>query len=186
MSLRPRREKKPTVNNFGSILGPAIDLKPVQDVGIKLINNTKPGAYFVTEMYFGPIGADDIMVRSEDYPGQRYLRFRLNLLGSRSGRRSFAARIETGMKPLLGPEFGDAKHTDSYVCGSPANSFYVVCFPETSASTSTFELDPMVLAKAITGASPGDPFVIDTDGFKYSYAITGQDPKFSMVVTRQS
>ena len=127
-------------------------------MGVNLINNTKPGAYFVNEMYFGPIGSDDIMVTSEDYRGQRYLRFRLNLLGSRSGRRSFAARIETAMKPLLGPGFGEPKHTDSYVCGSPANSFYVISFPETSASVSTFELDPLVVAKAITGTTPGDIF----------------------------
>jgi len=188
MSLRPRGEKKPPVGPsralVGSISGPAIDLKPanvtVQDVGMKLINDNKPGAYFVTEVYFGPIRGDNIAVATPSYSDQKYLRFRLNLIKSRSGRRQFAKRIEANVKPLLGTGFGDPKHTDSYVCGSPANSFYVLSFLEKRGSESTFTFDPKELAKAITGVSEDENFKIDSDD--YTYSITGQGSNFSMFV----
>ena len=186
MSLRPRREKKPTVNNLGSILGPAIDLKPVQNVGVGWINNTEQNPNFVIEVYFGPIREDTVKVSREDYMGQRYLRFKLNLIESQADREAFAKRIETNILALIDTGFDKAKHIELKVCDSPANSSHVVCFPEKRTSTSSVALNPMTLAKAITGVEQHITFEIDMDGSTHGYVFKtdGELPTFLIVVTQ--
>ena len=186
MSVRRRPTKNQDSPAFGSLAGPAIDFlktdDPVAspDIGIRLINNAEPGAFFVVQMYFGPITDDNIFVTKPAFKDQRYLRFKLSLISSRAGRRSFAKRINEKVEPLIkGQGVGEAMYTDSYVCGSPANSFFVVSFPCTD--TSTFNLDAEAMAEAITGVKPGVDFKIDSDGHMYQYTVSGGE----MRVTRQ-
>ena len=184
--MRPRNERKPAGPAIGSLYGSAIDVKTTQlDVGVNIINNSEPNTYFQIEMFFGAIESDmGTNVLNPGFKGQKYLRFRLNRLGSRSGRRSFAQRIERTIAPLLENKgVDDAVYTDSYVCGSPAMSFYVLSYP--CYVDTTFEFDAAELAEAITGVKPGVDFPIDTDGFMYQYSLIGSGDLVSMKVVRQ-
>ena len=173
------RRPPPSTPLFGSLQGPAIDFllpedgksQQQPDIALRLVNNGI-GSFFLVEMYFGAIADDSIVVTTPAFSGQKYLRFKLSLISSKSGRREFSKRIADKMKPLMaGKGLGEAMYTDSYVCGSPANSFFVVSFA--CNKDSTFNLDAAAAAKAITGVDPKTNFVIDSDGHMYQYTLNG-------------
>jgi len=190
MSVRPRKAKTADVPAIGSMYATAIDFKtehsPQAPVGVKIINNRRPDATFVVEMYYGLIKDDVVQITTPSPQGQRHLRFKINLLQSRSGRRQFAARITDNIATVIQP-YGftlEPVESDAYVCGSAANSFYAISFvqPDTSAE---YDKGFDELAQAIATVEQGQTFVIDADGFVYSYRVENKSPtEASMLITR--
>lgn len=190
MSVRPRNSKTADVPDIGSIYATAIDFKaghsPQAPVGVKIINNLRPDATFVVEMYYGLIKDDIVQITTPGPQENRHLRFKINLLQSRSGRRQFAARITNNIATLIQP-YGfslEPVESDAYVCGSAANSFYALSFVQTDASAE-YDKGFDELAKAIATVAQSETFVIDEDGFVYSYKVENKSPtEASMLITR--
>ena len=178
--------KTPSQAKVGSICGPAIDFaldkkrEESPEIGISIVNEgvgEKPS--FIVKVYFGNV-KDDNDFRTEQTDG-KHLRFMLKFIGTRSDRKAFAENINKKIKEIIkGKGLDQPIYTDSYVCGDPVNSFYVVAYP--AQADASFELDMKEMAKAIAeGVDENKDFKILKDGYNYQYTVSGNDMK----VTRQ-
>ena len=191
MSVRPRKGKDVDVPTFGSMYSTAIDFKaghgPQAPVGVKIINNRRPDAAFVVEMYYGLINDDIVQITTPSAEAKRHLRFKINLLQSRSGRRQFAARITASIASVIKP-FGfmlEPVESDAYVCGSAANSFYAIAFVQSDASPE-YDGGFEALARAIATVPEDENFVIDADGFVYAYTVDVKSSNEASMLIRRS
>lgn len=181
MSVRRKADQKAEVPSFGALYGPAIDFlggnkssKP-EGIGMKLINDNdnKSEAFFDVHMYFGPIAQDTTVVTQPEFDGQKYLRFKLSMIASLADRKMFADTINKNIqKPnlelLLQKYDVKAAHYNVYVCGQPANSFYVLYFKFPSGfDDDDFTLDVKTMANSIANVDPGITFSIGNDTFSY-------------------
>jgi hypothetical protein len=190
MSLRPRNAKNADVPAFGSMYSTAIDFKtehgPQEPVGVKIINNRRSGATFVVEMYYGLINDDIVQIDAPSAQEKRHLRFKINLLQSRSDRRQFANRIATNIAGLI-QSYGfmpKPVESDAYVCGSAANSFYALAFVQ-SDSFPEYDKGFEALASAIATVKEDENFVIDADGYFYAYKLqVNSSTQTSMLIRR--
>ena len=171
MSLRPRQE---AVVSHGSLYAPPIVLKPHLDVGVIMMKDADPDAFFTIEFYYGHVLGDTSGGGFKAGKGQKYVRFKVANLQSRTQRkklaRTIAARLVNKRDKDFDRHFGSiSMESDEYVCGSPATSTYSIAFVQ--RSNETLQLDFFEnLAKIIADdASPGQPFTLDNDGHQYEY-----------------
>lgn len=133
-------------------------------IGMKLVDRSAD-AHFLVDMYYGEIADDSLRVVTPEFEGQTYLRFKLSFIGTRKDRRGFAESVHAAVKDSLSGA-KDVVYTDSYVCGSPANSFFVVSYPF-SKDAPSFTLEASKLAALIAGVPAETDFEIDGETFKY-------------------
>lgn len=179
--------KTPSQAKVGSICGPAIDFaldkkrEQSPEIGISIVNEgVEEKPTFIVKGYFGNV-KDDNDFATEPTDG-KHLRFMLKFIGTRSDRQAFAENINKKIQDIIkGNDLGQPIYTDSYVCGSPKNSFYVVAYP--AQADVNFQLDMKKMAKAIAGGvDENKDFKILEDGYNYQYTVSESEMK----VTRQS
>lgn len=185
MSMRPRKPKNADNPQFGSIHSAPVDFNSrfaqQTAVGVTLIDQRDT---FFVQMYFGDVEKDTIMLPNRPKSGM-YLRFKIGFLNRRSDRKLIANRIIQEVSKLIGGYFDEKPiENDSYVCGNPADSFYVIGFIQKEESTD-YANDFYTLGKAIAGVSENTVFQLDDDQHDYTYTIeaNGND-EANMIIKR--
>lgn len=199
MSIRPvtNSERKP---NYGSIYSEAIGLKPglgllsqsiasvpvSADVGVVMLDDDSPDSFFQIEAYYGPVYLDtsggnfDTGKRGR---AQKYIRFKILKLNSRTQRKKMAQKIGTRLLTDTSTGFNKRFNNnwmmrDRYVCGSPQESSYTVAFMDDDDATTGSKIGLMPFARSIAdGKLPGQQFTFDNDGHSYVYEYNQYVPK---------
>ena len=168
MSLRPRQE---AVVSHGSLYAPPIVLKPHLDVGVIMMNDAKPDAFFTIEFYYGHVLADNGGFTAGK--GQKYVRFKVTRLQSRTQRKKLARTIATRLLNRgdkdFDRNFSSRMERDEYVCGNPATSTYSIAFLQKTNETLELKFFENLAKIIADDKSPGQPFTFDNDKHNYKY-----------------